>query len=529
MAHDVFVSYSQQDKSIADAVVARLEQDGSRCWVAPRDIVPGTSWGDAITTAIGESRVMVLILSANSNRSRQVIREVERAVASEVILLPFRIEPVDPTGAMAYFLGTEHWLDALTPPLERHIERLCRTVRLLVSGEPVPHEDLDKVPALLGRAKRRSRLPLVAGAAAVLLVVGVLLAILLGRGDGERAAPSTSTTPPDSTEVVTTTTEPGTTTSTEPLPDVGLEEVGRFAPVDPDPSDLVPPGPITGFAIDGNLLAYANGATGVTRVAIGDPTQPRAMDTFGLPDARRVAFLDDHLAVGDESGQVSVVVFPMDGTGGVDVPIPTASVTSIYGLEAADGHLYVSTHDYVGIIDARDPTAPAFVFEWTPPGRTGNPASTFVTGGVGYFGAGWDGLYIFDLADPSAPALLAHWRSPDWVIATVVVDGFAYVTLGDSGLAVLDVSDPTNPRLLGTVTLPGFASPLAVRGDHAFVGWTGATGSSGSVAVVDVSDPEAPQLVDSFGRFPVLGDLEVAGEHVFVSDETEGLVIFQVR
>jgi hypothetical protein len=58
MAHDVFVSSSQQDKPTADAVVARLEQDGIRCWMAPRDMVPGTSWGDAIVTAIAGSKVM---------------------------------------------------------------------------------------------------------------------------------------------------------------------------------------------------------------------------------------------------------------------------------------------------------------------------------------------------------------------------------------------------------------------------------------------------------------------------------------
>jgi len=138
MAHDVFVSYSQPDKQIADAVAARLEQDGIRCWVAPRDITPGTSWGDAIVDAIGGSRVMVLVLSESSNRSRQVIREVQRAVADDVIILPFRIENIDPTGAMAYFLGTEHWLDALTSPIEKHIDRLRQTVGTLLSDEPVP-------------------------------------------------------------------------------------------------------------------------------------------------------------------------------------------------------------------------------------------------------------------------------------------------------------------------------------------------------------------------------------------------------
>ena len=134
MAHDVFVSYSAVDKAAADAVVAGLEQDGLRCWIAPRDVLAGTSWGEAIVDAIEAARVMVLILSDNSNRSKQVLREVERAVASETIILPFRIEAIDPTGAMAYFLATEHWLDALTPPLERHIGHLAASIRRADDG-----------------------------------------------------------------------------------------------------------------------------------------------------------------------------------------------------------------------------------------------------------------------------------------------------------------------------------------------------------------------------------------------------------
>ncbi len=40
MAHDVFVSYSSNDKPTADALVATLEQQQIRCWVAPRDVTP---------------------------------------------------------------------------------------------------------------------------------------------------------------------------------------------------------------------------------------------------------------------------------------------------------------------------------------------------------------------------------------------------------------------------------------------------------------------------------------------------------
>ncbi len=38
---DVFISYSSDDKLIADAICAELESRRIRCWIAPRDALPG--------------------------------------------------------------------------------------------------------------------------------------------------------------------------------------------------------------------------------------------------------------------------------------------------------------------------------------------------------------------------------------------------------------------------------------------------------------------------------------------------------
>jgi hypothetical protein len=40
LAHDVYISYSREDKWAADAACATLEAAGIRCWIAPRDILP---------------------------------------------------------------------------------------------------------------------------------------------------------------------------------------------------------------------------------------------------------------------------------------------------------------------------------------------------------------------------------------------------------------------------------------------------------------------------------------------------------
>jgi hypothetical protein len=138
MAHDVFISHSAKDKATADAVCAKLEAEGIRCWIAPRDVTPGLEWGAAIIGAIKQAKVMVLVFTANANASQQIRREVERAVHHDVAILPFRVENIVPDESLEYFIGNLHWLDALTPPLEAHLRSLVRTIKSLLAA-PEPH------------------------------------------------------------------------------------------------------------------------------------------------------------------------------------------------------------------------------------------------------------------------------------------------------------------------------------------------------------------------------------------------------
>src|ERR1700736_6115733 len=133
MAFDAFISYSSADKIAADAACAVLEASGVRCWIAPRDIRAGAEYCGAIIDAIDHWRVIVLVFSASPNESRQIRREIERAVAKGVPILPLRIEAVTPTQSMEYFLGAIHWLDGLTPPIEPHLERLVQSVKAMLN------------------------------------------------------------------------------------------------------------------------------------------------------------------------------------------------------------------------------------------------------------------------------------------------------------------------------------------------------------------------------------------------------------
>src|ERR1700716_1762382 len=135
MAHDVFISYSTKDKPTADAVCAKLEANGVRCWIAPRDILPGEEWGSAIIDGLDNARLMIVVFSSHANESQQIRREVERAVNKGRNIITFRIENVVPEKSLEYFLSTPHWLDALPPPLEAHLDYLAETVKLLLDRQ----------------------------------------------------------------------------------------------------------------------------------------------------------------------------------------------------------------------------------------------------------------------------------------------------------------------------------------------------------------------------------------------------------
>jgi hypothetical protein len=153
VAHDVFISYSSKDKSIADAVCARLEGHGVRCWIAPRDVQPGLPYAEEIIDAIHHCRAMVLVLSANANASPHIPKEIERAVSNGIPVIPLRVENVMPAKSLDYFISSVHWLDAITPPLDQHLESLARTIQTLLPDSPrvvAPHAPVPQPQATAG-------------------------------------------------------------------------------------------------------------------------------------------------------------------------------------------------------------------------------------------------------------------------------------------------------------------------------------------------------------------------------------------
>ncbi len=131
--YDVFISYSYDDKSVAEAIVSNLEGKGIKCWIAPQNITPGLSWAEAIVKGIDSSKIMVLIFSSNVLNSDFVKNELNLASNKKMPIIPFRIEDILPEDDFKFYLSRKHWLDALTPDLNSHTQELARIIKDLIA------------------------------------------------------------------------------------------------------------------------------------------------------------------------------------------------------------------------------------------------------------------------------------------------------------------------------------------------------------------------------------------------------------
>ena len=99
-------------------MVRALELQGRSCWFAYRDIPPGVpSWAEPIVTAIAGSRLVLVLLTAHSIPSMEVMREVTLAADEKIPLLPVSLDGTPLSPGLRYFFvaGQRLELGRLTP------------------------------------------------------------------------------------------------------------------------------------------------------------------------------------------------------------------------------------------------------------------------------------------------------------------------------------------------------------------------------------------------------------------------------
>jgi len=107
----LFISHANEDEAAAGRIVAYLEARGVPCWISSRDIPPRAIYADAITEAMQACSACAVLLSAASNQSKAVKRELELASHHDKPFIPIRIDATEPAAGLDYYLRNTQWVD----------------------------------------------------------------------------------------------------------------------------------------------------------------------------------------------------------------------------------------------------------------------------------------------------------------------------------------------------------------------------------------------------------------------------------
>lgn len=186
----IFVSHSSSDFEIAKKVCDLLEVNGHTCFFAPRDIRTGHEYAEEIMRGIEASDTILLLLSKNANESPHVLREVERAVSKHIKSIVYKIEEVELSKSMEYFLMMNQWVS--TKPGADYQE-----IVECING--MAEREKQKSDFSTGqKSKKRFGAGILLGlvVALIILVLGVIICIKAlsdssGTGSGEKSVQTT--------------------------------------------------------------------------------------------------------------------------------------------------------------------------------------------------------------------------------------------------------------------------------------------------------------------------------------------------
>lgn len=132
MSHDVFISYSDSDRGIAEALAEALKVEGVSAMLGP-DGARGKAREEAAAREIEASGVLLLVFTWNARGSERLRREVESAAEAGTLVVSFHADktPFDPE--LEYYVPPAHRVAASVASVEGSTARLVELVKRLVT------------------------------------------------------------------------------------------------------------------------------------------------------------------------------------------------------------------------------------------------------------------------------------------------------------------------------------------------------------------------------------------------------------
>jgi len=144
--NQVFISYSRKDVGLVNQLKSTLEDMGLETWIDREKIRPGDHWQDAITKALNESEIFLLVCSKDSLQSEWVRAELIAAQNKNKTILPIIADdtplPFGLSNLQALRISGDPEKDK--DMLQRQLLRVVPSPRDIIADEDIYLEDFKK-------------------------------------------------------------------------------------------------------------------------------------------------------------------------------------------------------------------------------------------------------------------------------------------------------------------------------------------------------------------------------------------------
>ena len=125
---DVFVSYASHDAKRVTEIVQQLEAAGVRCWCDQQKILGGSNYGLEIVQGIRQAKLLLLMCTDASLRSKNIKQEIQLAWNYNVPYLPVLLESISYPEQVKYWLEGWQWVKILNHPAETWLPAILMTM-----------------------------------------------------------------------------------------------------------------------------------------------------------------------------------------------------------------------------------------------------------------------------------------------------------------------------------------------------------------------------------------------------------------
>jgi len=169
-----FICHASDDAGLARQLCVCLESQGVRCWIAPRDLMPGQPYPSEIVRGIEATDALVLLATPAAVSSENVLNELEQAHRLHKMLLTVMVGRPQISRQLSYYIARLHWIEASGSSVDGLAGRLAQALRGTASWETVASRPSLSRWFIFG-LWRRFLIP--AGSAAVVIILVGLAAV----------------------------------------------------------------------------------------------------------------------------------------------------------------------------------------------------------------------------------------------------------------------------------------------------------------------------------------------------------------